>query len=57
MQIATEVYTSKPSTRVVAPLCGDITTNRFLLATTDISDNNEVRSLLYGEIVDSPSRI
>ena len=57
MQIATEVYTSKPSTRVVAPLCGDITTNRFLLATADISDNNEVGLSLASEFVDSRSRI
>lgn len=57
MQIATEVYTSKPSTRVVAPLCGDITTNRFLLATANISDNNEVGFCAYDKMVDSPSRI
>lgn len=42
MQISTEVYACKSSTRVVVPLAGDITANRFLLATSAIGDNNEV---------------
>ena len=54
MQLATEVYTSKPSTRIVAPLCGDITTNRFLLATADISENNEVGLLFLADFADPP---
>lgn len=54
MQIATEVYTSKPSTRVVVPLIGDTTANRFLLATADISDTNEVRLNITSDFVDTP---
>ena len=54
MQLATEVYTSKPSTRIVAPLCGDITTNRFLFATADISEENEVRLSFLADFADPP---
>ena len=53
MQIATEVYTSNSSTRVVVPLVGDTTTNHFLLGTANISDTNEVRLKAMRDFVDS----
>ena len=57
MQIATEVYSSSLTTRVVVPLCGDMTVNRFLLGTASKADMNEVRLCCYYELVDSCSRI
>lgn len=42
MQISTEVYICNSSTRVVVPLAGDVTANRFLLATANIGERNEV---------------
>lgn len=42
MQVATEIYSCKPPTRVVVPFVGDLSSNRFLLATSNITDDNEV---------------
>ena len=47
MQIATEIYTCKPTARIVAPLLGDVAANRFLLSTASVGDDNEVQSLRF----------
>ena len=55
MQIATEVYSSSLTTKVVVPLCGDMTVNRFLMGTASKADMNEVRLRRFDEMVDSRS--
>ena len=47
MQIATEIYTCKPTARIVAPLLGDVAANRFLLSTASVGDDNEIHVVEY----------
>ncbi|CBK23448.2 uncharacterized protein [Blastocystis hominis] len=47
MQVATEIYSCKPPTRVVVPFVGDLSSNRFLLATSNITDDNEIHLVEY----------
>ena len=54
MQLATEIYSCKPTTRIVAPLLGDVTSNHFLFATASAGDDNEVFVRNKHHFVDSP---
>ena len=54
MQLATEIYSCKPTARIVAPLLGDVTANRFLFATASAGDDNEVGMSTEHDKVDSP---
>ncbi|KAK8794719.1 hypothetical protein WA158_001700 [Blastocystis sp. Blastoise] len=47
--VTAEVYTSKPSTKCVVPLAGEKNANRFLFASCNIQNGNEIHLVEYDE--------